>query len=223
VTGLALPYDVDVFFVAMARYNASWWPAPLVGALLALVAVALVLRPPAGRERLAAGLIGVVLAGFALQVGAVHQLEMMARLNFMATVYGWAWIAHAALVALAVSVWGGIRFRRRDRRDALGLAIALAAVVAYPLAVVAAGQDWRAVPLVGTAPDPTALFTAGFALTARGRARFALMVLPLAWAGVAALSAHLLVFALDYAVAAALVVAVVAAAKARAPTASERA
>jgi len=223
VAGLALPYDVDVFFAAMARYNATWWPAPPAGALLGLVALVLVWRPPAGRERLAARLIGVVLAGFALWVGAVHQLGMMARLNFMAPVYGWAWIAHAALVGLAVSVAGHVGFRRHDRRDLLGLALALAAVVVYPLAVVAAGQDWRAAPLVGTAPDPTALFTAGLALTARGRARFALMVLPLAWAGVAALSGRLLAFPLDDAVAATLLVAVVAASRARAATAPDRA
>lgn len=210
MAGLALPYDVDVFFAAMARSNAGWWPAPLVGALAALVAVALVLRPPPGRERLAARLIGLVLAGFALWVGAVHQLGLMATFDFMAPVYGWAWIAHALAVAAAVTVAGGVRFRRRDRRDTLGLALALVAIVAYPVAVVALGQDWRAVPLVGTAPDSTALFTAGLALTARGPGRLALVVLPLAWAAVAALSAHLLAFPLDYAVALLLVAAVAA-------------
>jgi hypothetical protein len=207
VAGLALPYDVAAFFAAMARYHAAWFPLPLVGLVLAVAALVLVVRPPAGRARLAARLIGLVLAAFALWVGAAHQLSLMATFNFMAPIYGWAWIAHGVVVAAVVGGFGGVRFAWRDRRDALGVAIALAGLVGYPLAVIALGHDARAAPLVGTAPDPTAVFTAGLALTARGRAAFALWPLPVAWAGVAALAAHLLAFPLGYAVAAAVVVA----------------
>ncbi len=207
MAGLALPYDVAAFFAAMARYNAAWFPVPLLGVLLAVGALALVLRPPAGRERFAARMIGLVLAAFALWVGVAHQLGLMATFNFMAPIYGWAWIVHGLLVALVVAGLGRVRFARRDRWDALGLVLALAGLVGYPLAVVALGHDPRAVPLVGTAPAPTAVFTAGLALTARGRAALVLWPLPVAWAGVAALSAHLLAFPLDYAVAGAVVVA----------------
>ena len=211
MAGLALPYDVAVWFAAMARYNADWFPVPLAGVALALAVLGLVVRPPAGRERLAARLIGLVLAAFALWVGAIHQLRLMATFDFMAPVYGWAWIAHGVAVAVLVAGVGRVRFALRDRRDGLGVALALLAVVGAPLAVTALGHDGRAAPLVGTAPDPTALFTAGLALTARGPGRRALMVLPAAWAGVAALSAHLLAFTLDWAVATALALAVVAA------------
>lgn len=207
MAGLALPYDVAAFFAAMARYHAAWWPIPLVAVLLAVGALALVLRPPRGRNRLAARLIGLVLAAVALWVGAVHQLTLMATFNFMAPIYGWAWIAHAGVVAVVVGGLGQVRFGRRDRWDGLGLALALAGLVGYPAAVIALGYDWRAAPLVGTAPGPTAIFTAGLALTARGRAALVLWPLPVAWAGVAALAAHLLAFPLDYAVAGAVLAA----------------
>jgi len=208
VAGLALPYDVAAYFAAMARYHAAWWPVPLVGVVLAVGALALVLRPPPARERLAGRLIGLVLAAFALWVGAVHQLALMATFDFMAPIYGWAWIAHGLVVAVVVAGLGRVRFARRDRVDALGLLLALAGLAGYPLAVVALGHAPGAAPLVGTAPAPTAIFTAGLALAARGRAALVLWPLPVAWAGVAALAAHLLAFPLDYAVAGAVAVAV---------------
>jgi hypothetical protein len=210
--GLALPYDVAVYVAAMARWNAAWFPAAIVGVALALVAVALVAlvaRPPACRERLAGRLIGLVLAAFALWIGSVHQLGLMATFDFMAPIYGWAWIAHGIVVALVATALGRVRFVLEDGLDALGLVIALAGLVGWPLALVAAGYDWRAVPLVGTAPDPTAIFTAGLLLTARGGARWLLLPLPVAWAAVAALSGHLLSFPFDYAVTGAVLVTVV--------------
>ena len=209
MAGLALPFDLAVFFAATARANAAWFPLPLVGLALALAAVALVAHPPAGRERLAARLVGLVLATFALWVGAVQQLRVMATFDFMAPLYGWAWIAHGVVVAVVVSGLGLVRFARRDRFDAVGIALVLLGTVGYPLAVLALGQDWRALPLAGAAADPTAIVTAGLALTARGRARLLLLPLLVAWAGVAALHAHLLHFPLDYTVALAVAIAAV--------------
>ncbi len=201
--GLALPYDVEIVFAAMARWHAAWFPVPLVGVALAVAALVLVRRPLAGR-RASDRLIGLILAAFALWVGAVHQLQLMATFDFMAPIYGGVWLVQAAVtVALVVA-----RPRVRFRADGAGLALAALALVGYPLAVVAMGYGWPAAPLVGTAPDPTAVFTAALVATARGRARFALLAVPLAWAAVAALSAVLLGFALDGVVAVAILTAI---------------
>jgi hypothetical protein len=203
VGGLALPYDLEIFFSAMARWHAAWFPAPLVGVALAVAALVLTWRPLAGR-RTRDRLIGLILASFALWVGAVHQLRLMATFDFMAPLYGGVWLVQAAAtVALVVA-----RPRLHFRATGAGLGLAALALVGYPLAVVAMGYGWPAAPLVGTAPDPTAVFTAALVATARGRARFALLVVPLAWAGVAALSAVLLGFALDGVVAAAILAAI---------------
>lgn len=201
--GLALPYDVEIVFAAMARWHVAWLPAPLVGVAFAVVALVLTWRPLVGR-RARDRLIGLILAAFALWVGAVHQLRLMATFDFMAPLYGGVWLVQAAAtVALVVA-----RPRLRFRATGAGLGLAALALVGYPLAVVAMRYGWPAAPLVGTAPDPTAVFTAALVATARGRARFALLVVPLAWAGVAALSAVLLGFALDGAVAAAILAAI---------------
>ena len=201
--GLALPYDVEVFFAAMARWHAAWFPAPLVGAGLALVALVLVWRP-LGSRRASDRLIGLILAAFALWVGAVHQLQLMATFDFMAPIYGGAWLVQAAVTVALVAFRPRVHFKATGA----GLGLAVLALLGYPLAVVAMGYGWASVPLVGTAPDPTAVFTAALVATASGRARSALLVVPLAWAGVAALSAVLLRFALDGVVAAAILAAI---------------
>ncbi|MPZ12775.1 MAG: hypothetical protein GEU89_21655, partial [Kiloniellaceae bacterium] len=83
-----LPYTVEVYFVSMANYNAAWFPTAAVATLLAVVALALALRPPPGREAAAARLILAILAAAWVWVGAVHQIRHMAALNFLAPAYG---------------------------------------------------------------------------------------------------------------------------------------
>jgi len=201
---MMLPYSVEVLFAAMARYNAAWFPAPLVGVILAVVGLALAMLPTVVGERMAGRVLAALLALFSVWIGAVHQLQHMAPLNFMAPVYAAAWILQGALFALA-ALLGQLRFDgAASRRRRAGLAIAVFAVAGYPLAVRLSGQPWSALPWVGTAPDPTAIFIAGLLLTATGRARLWFMLVPLAWAGVAGMSAALLDFPLDYTVPAAV-------------------
>lgn len=203
---MELPYSIEVFFAAMARYNAEHLSAVGLNLALSLAAVGLALwrradEPQADRT------IGAVLAVGWIWVGAVHQLGLMADLNFMASVYGPVWILEGALLALVSLIRPQVRFRFAGDGVAWGgLVVALLGLAAYPLAIVALGFDWRAVPLAGSAPHPTVLLTAGLLALAGGPRwlRLGLMVLPLAWGGVAALAASLLAFPLDYAVTAAV-------------------
>lgn len=202
---MMLPYTVEVFFASMEEYNRAWFPLPIVAPLLALAAFALAVRPLPGRPAVSARLVGALLAVAWVWVGWAHQLQHMAGLNFMAPIYGWAWIAQGALIALSCTVIGRARFRFvGDLRGWTGLALALFGLLGYPLAVLSLGYGWRGVPLVGTAADPTAIFTAGLLAAARERPPLHLLVLPVGWAGVAAVSAYLLGFPLDYAVAVAV-------------------
>jgi len=65
--------------------------------------------------------------------------------------------------------------------------------------------------VAGTAPHPTAIATAGFLLLAAAASRriilVPLLVIPLAWGAVAAVSAHLLAFPLAYTVTASVLIA----------------
>ena len=220
---MEMPYTVEVFFAAMAEYNRAWFPLPIFALLLAFAAFALAVRPLPGRPALSGRLVGAILAASWLWVGWAHQLQHMAGLNFMAPVYGWVWIIQGVLIALTCAAPGRVRFRFvGDLRGWTGLALALFGLLGYPLAVLALGHGWRGVPLVGMAPDPTAIFTAGVLAAARERPPLHLFVVPVGWAGVAAFSAYLLGFPLDYAVAVAVVIgtAMAVGARLRAPAAS---
>ena len=131
----------------------------------------------------------------------------MANLNFMAPVYGGAWIAGGVLFA----AYAGFRRDTRliftgDAQGQAALALVLLGLIAYPLAGLALGYGWQSVPLAGAAPDPTAILTAGMVLALR-RPPLWLFVPPLLWAVVAGISAWLLGFPLFYAVPAAVTVA----------------
>lgn len=202
---LSLPYSIEIFFASMAEYNRLWFPEAGLLVLAMVVVFALAARPLPRRPETSARLVGAVLAASWVWVGAAHQMQHMATLNFLAPIYGYAWIIQGALIALSCTILGRVRFRfGGDARGWVGLVLALFGLIGYPLAVLSLGYDWHAVPLAGLAPEPTAIFTAGVLAAARGRnvahPPVHLFVLPLGWAGVTGVSAYLLGFPLDYTV-----------------------
>jgi len=207
---MSLPYSVEVFFASMAQYNHFWFPGTILAVLLLLVAFALVARPNSSR------IVGALLAVSWVWVGAAHQLQHMATLNFMAPIYGIAWIVEGVLIAFTCTVLGRLRFRfGGDFRGWTGLGLAVFGLFGYPLVALLLGISWRALPLAGMAPDPTVIFTAGILVATRERPPLHLFVIPLGWAGVAAMSAYLLNFPLDYAVSVAVLAAAVLAIRMR--------
>jgi hypothetical protein len=61
-------------------------------------------------------------------------------------------------------------------------------LVGYPLLALVQGRPWPQAEVFGLMPDPTALATAALLLASRGLARWALLVVPLAWCVVAAVT-----------------------------------
>jgi hypothetical protein len=204
---MELPYSLDVYFELMAGYNARWSPVVLSGAILALAAAGLALSPAVRSGRWPWRAIILYLAASWIWVGAVHQLDMMAGLNFMAPVYGVGWIVQGVILAYWVIRSGETPVRFAGGRTGVVAVASIAGGLAlYPLSHVLAGQDWLAAPTVGTAANPTALFTAGMLLAYRDGAPIILFGIPLAWAGVAASSGWLLNYPPDLFVAAAIVI-----------------
>jgi peptidoglycan/LPS O-acetylase OafA/YrhL len=207
---MMLPYTAEVFFAAMARYNAQHAVPVAMLAGLSLGALALAVRGTRAPWQDRA--VGGVLTAGALMSGWAHQWGLMAELNFMAAVYAPVWIVQAALLAGALTVRPQLGFTgpRRPARIG-GLAIAGLGALGHPLALVASGVAPASLPLAGSAPDATAILTAGLLAAGRGprRLRIALLLVPLAWGGVAAVSAYLLTAALDYTVAAAALAAAI--------------
>ena len=179
------PFDAEVLASSYADYNAAVWPAQAVALALALAVLWLVVAPRPGAGRL----IGAILAAAWLWVGLVFHLRYFAALDFMAPVYGWAFIAEAALLIWVV-VWRGAPLSfRADICGLAGLAVAVFALFGLPLISGATAAGFAAARLVGVAPGPTALFTLGLLLLAEGRGALPLMVVPLLWCAVAGIAA----------------------------------
>ncbi|MDA1100941.1 MAG: DUF6064 family protein [Proteobacteria bacterium] len=205
---MLLPYSREIYFASMAAYNAAWLPAVLLAGLLAIPAAALAFYPRPHAANGASRFIAGYLAATWLWIGAAHQLGMMAELNFMAPLYGIAWLGQGVLLAWAGLYHGTIRFGfTPGLPGAIGKALTLFGLVIYPVILLALGHDWRSLPVVGAAPNPTAIFTVGLLLATGNRPPLLLFVVPLAWAGVAGVSAYLLDHTVDYAVSIAIVVA----------------
>ncbi|MBK1698572.1 DUF6064 family protein [Rhodovibrio salinarum] len=206
---MLLPYTIEVFFAAMTRYNADH--AVLVALLAVLSAVAFGLAVQGTRGVWQDRCVGAPLAAGALMSGWAHQGGMMADLNFMAAVYAPVWIAQAALLAAALIFRPQLQFTGpADVARVGGLAIAALGLFGHPLTLLALGTAPGSLPLAGSAPDATTMLTAGLLAAAHGPRwlRLCLLLVPLAWGGVAGTSAYLLAFPLDYAVPAAALAAV---------------
>jgi len=178
------PFDTEVLTSLYGRYNAEVWPAQVVALALALAAVWLSLAP----RRFGARAIGLALAGGWLWCGAVFFLGYLAQFDFMAPVYGGAFLVQAG-VLLWELVW-----RQRppasqpDGFGAAGLLLAFLAIIGLPLVSGLGEAGFAAARIVGIAPGPTVVMTLALLLLVEGRPPWPAMAVPLLWCGVAAVT-----------------------------------
>jgi hypothetical protein len=171
-----LPYSAEALFALHGRILEQLWAAALPLALLALLAAPTLVFIRRGWAPRAAW---AVVAGGWLWVGAVFHLQHFAAFNFMAPLFGWAFL----LQGLLLGWWGVVRGRAVGgwpggwRGWLAGLAVAFA-LVGYPVVDLLTGPG-DGVRLAGLAPGPTALLSLGLLAGARGRGRLLLSVIPL--------------------------------------------
>ena len=179
------PFDAEVLGSIYAQYNAAVWPAQPVALLLALGAVWLSVTPRAAGGRI----VGALLAAGWLWCGLVFFRQHLAAFDFMAPVYGWAFVAQAALL-----LWGltwrqtPIRFQP-DGTGSFAMVVIVVALFGLPAISAFGDYGWAAARVVGVAPGSTVLFTLALLLLVERRRRWWLMVIPLAWCAVAGLTA----------------------------------
>src|SRR3546814_18754265 len=85
------PYDAEVLASSYRLYNTAIWPAQPVALMLALAALWLAVAPRPWSRRA----VGVILAAGWLWCGLVFFLSHWAQLDFMAPVYGGAFLLQA--------------------------------------------------------------------------------------------------------------------------------
>ena len=195
-----LPFTSEVFFSHLEHYNRAVWPLPILAAALGLAAIVLILRPLGGSSRA----IGALLATAWLWTGLGYHFVHLAAIDFVAPLYGAFFVLQGLLLAWTGAVRGGLVFRfRADLFGWSGLALALAALIAWPLADWLTGHGWRGARLVGVAPGPTAAFTLGLLLLTEGRTPLRLAMIPLLWTLVAGATGWILTNSRDLALPAA--------------------
>jgi hypothetical protein len=193
-----LPFTADVLFSSFETYNRALWPLPILAVALALAMILLTLRPVRGGDRA----IGALMALAWLWIGVGYHFLHFAAIDFAAPLYGAFFVLEGLLFA-----WTAVVRRLAFRFDAdvfgwAGLALALAAALAWPLADLWA-HGWSSLRVTGVAPGPTAAFTLGLLLLTAGRTPLHLAIIPLFWTVVAGATAWILAIPQDLALPAA--------------------
>lgn len=172
-----LPYDLDTYFAIVADLNGEQTLYAVLAVLLGLAVSAVTLWPrlaePKG-EAAATQRIGLAIAAAWIGAGTVFYGIHLAPYFFAAPWLQWGFVAQGLLVAAIVALrpppaaTPGMQVRA-------GRALVVYAVVALPLVDAVLGPGWPAVRIVGLAPEPTLLLTAGWLLTRRPGAMVALL------------------------------------------------
>ena len=199
---MELPYSLDVYLTLLDSYNRDHLIFVIAGMGICLAAVACAFLSAARHSTIMKRLILSGLAICAMFIGIIHQLNLMTDFNFMAPIYSGFWVLQGfILLWLSISRRGADLFQAPAISRNIGVAIAVYGIVLHPVIVHLVGNSFGlGTPLAGTAPNPTILVIAGILLTMRGIPPLVMLIFPLAWAGVSAMTAYLLSFPVDYAI-----------------------
>jgi hypothetical protein len=187
--GRHLPFSLEAFLSLFGQYNLDIWPAQIVGYALGIAALFLVFRPRAGSDRA----VAAILALFWLWNGVAYHWLYFTPINFAAPLFALIFVIQGLLLAWKAALRGAIAFRfRPGARAWAGLALALYAMLSYPLTNIAAGHGWPEMPVFAIAPCPTVIFTFGLLLFCDPRPPWSFLIIPLLWALVGGAAAWLL-------------------------------
>lgn len=181
--GDLLMFAPETYLRLFERLNHDLWPWHGVLALLVAVMLWLARRP----GRLAHRAAGSLLAGAWLVV-TWGFFGLYAEINLAAPWFAAVFVAQALVLGALALLGPGLAIDRRGPRARVGLAIALWGLVGHPLLLLMLGRAPAALELFGLAPAPTAIATIGLLLMSRLRQPLPLLVLPVAWCAVEALT-----------------------------------
>jgi len=173
-----LPFSRDAFFALFEQYNSAIWPAQIVAYVLGLAALVLAFRPTFGSDRMIAAILALAWAWN----GIAYHVLFFATINFWADGAGVLFILGALVLLFTGAVRGALTFRfRGDAASWIGVALAVFAMVIYPLIGWLLGHGWPRAAMFGVAPTPLTIFTLGMPLLIEGRTPPQLAVIPVVW------------------------------------------
>lgn len=170
-----LLFSPATYYRLFELYNAALWPAHLP----VLAAGATILLLMSGGEAWRGRIVAAMLAAGWLWIAWGFLLTRYSTINWAALYLAAAFALQAALLALLGVLAGKLRFGGPGFRP--GIALFVFALAVQPLIGPLIGRAWSQVEIFGLAPDPTAVATLGILAACRGRARYILLVVPVAW------------------------------------------
>jgi hypothetical protein len=170
-------------------HNMALWPLHLLAAAIAVLLVAVALKPSPGKVRLAYGALSLVW----FFVAGAFLYARYAPIN-------WAALYAVPVFVIMALILAGFAVRanppdltgRRSLSAMVALGVLVLSLVGYPLISLASGTSWYAVQVFAIAPDPTATATLAFLALSRGRGVLAAMLIPSLWAVLAGLTLYAL-------------------------------
>ena len=175
---MAIPFNIEEFLGILGAYNQTIFPLQWIGYLLGLVVIYFVFRPSRIGDRIISG----VLAMYWLGMGVGYHLQWFTLINPAAYLFGIAFIIQGMWFLYAGILRPQIHFGFTPSIPGFaGLVFILYAMSVYPLLNIWFGHEYPAMPLFGSAPCPTTIFTFGLLVLARTRLPYYLLVIPFLW------------------------------------------
>ena len=183
--GSFLLFSPRTYYRTIELYNLAIWPAQVAALVIGVAIVALLIANAGGRDRIIAGL----LAACWLWIAYAFHYQRYAQINWAATWFAAAF-ALQALILVALGVLAGrIAFQTAGGREfRIAISMIGITVLGYPLLAPLTGRSWTTAEIFGVAADPTAIATVAMLALVRGRIRWLLLIVPLLWCAVAALT-----------------------------------
>lgn len=173
-----IPFSVEEFLGILAAYNRAVFPLQWIGYLLGLIAIYFLFRPSRRGDKLISG----ILALFWLGMGTGYHLQWFTLINPAAYLFGIAFIIQGLWFFHAGILRPQLRFGFTPSLSGFaGILCILYAMSIYPLLNLWLGHEYPAMPVFGTAPCPTTIFTYGILLLGQSRVPFYLLMIPLLW------------------------------------------
>mgnify|MGYP001091417981 CR=1 FL=1 len=198
-----MPFSEAEFFDVFARYNAAIWPLPVVAGLLGVAVIALLFVG----TRTSTLAVSLALSAMWVINGLGYHWSFFSGINPAARVFAAIFVMEAILLAAVPLAVPNFRFvLRRDLGSAAAVALAVFALVVYPILGRLAGHVYPSVPAFGVAPCPTTIFTIGVLLAGPWRSARWLLIIPGVWSAIGGSAAVLLAVPQDFGLIAALAV-----------------
>jgi hypothetical protein len=183
---MSLPFTTDQFLDVFRQYNTSIWPIQVLLVALAVGAVGVAV----GAKAYSGRLVALYVAAQWAWTGVVYHWWFFSRINPAARAFGAVWVVGGLAFAWSAGPGGGrLTFRTAQRwRLAVGGALAIYALIVYPLLGHFGGRAYPSGPTFG-APCPVTILTFALLWLAADPVPRYLLAAPLIWAAVGSLAA----------------------------------